>query len=121
MTFFSHKPPVVPQQKIAVFKPPIMSVRGDRQLVSRVKYEASIEARKQGVKTSAKTERKPNGCLFKMAGGFFDLDGFWCVRASGHEVKVTRGAPRKIMSMLSEKQKADLNRNRLRARRAGIR
>ena len=121
MSFFAKPPPVVPQQKRVVSLPPPMSTRGDRQLVQRVKYEENIEARKQGVKTSAKVSRVPNGCLFKVGGGFFDLDGFWCVRASGHEVKVTRGAPRKTMSVLSEQQKKELQRNRLRATRAGLR
>lgn len=121
MTFFSNKTISVPQQKREVSLPPAMSMRGDRQLVSRVKYEENIETRKQGIKSSAKTERLPNGCLFKVGGGFFDLDGFWCVRASGHEVKVTRGAPRKLMAMLTDAQKKELQRNRLRATRSGLR
>ena len=82
-------------------------VRGDRIIVDRG-VDAVIE------------RVKPNGCLFKVKGGFFDLDGFWCVKRGGNYV-VERSAPKKMMAQLDKNQKKELNRVRLNARRHGSR
>lgn len=81
--------------------------RGDRVIIDRT-VEQVIE------------RQKPNGCLFKVKGGFFDLDGFWCVKRNGNYI-VERNAPKKMMMLLDEGQKKELNRVRLNARRHGSR
>ena len=85
----------------------IQGGRGDRVIIDRT-VDAVIE------------RQKPNGCLFKVKGGFFDLDGYWCVKRGGNFI-VERTAPKKMMALLNEDQKKELNRVRLNARRHGSR
>ncbi len=110
MSLFSKvqtSPPVRKQEN--VFMPAYRRElhRGDRMIVER-----DVEARIERV--------KPNGCLIKVKGGFFDLDGFWCFRREGNYV-VERNAPPKMMKLLNADQKKELNRVRLNARRNGSR
>jgi len=120
VTFFVKAPRPVPQPRPTVNKIVQFSTRGDRSIVDRTIIEKTTEARKSGTKTSAQVERTPRGCLFKVKGGFFDLDGYFCVRM-GDGYRVTRGAPRKLMATLKEAQKKELQRVRLNASRSGLR
>ena len=120
MSFFERaKPRTVPS--IVPSKPTPVSLRGDRMMVSRNIVEKEIEPRKSGLQSKAKVDRVPRGCLFKIKGGFFDLDGYWCVRKSGHDIDVRRGAPRKITALLTDAQKKELRRVRNNALKNGLR
>lgn len=119
MSFF-EKPVQKVVSKISNSPPP-NSLRGDRMLAYRVEVEKTIEPRKSGIQSSAKVDRVPRGCLFKIKGGFFDLDGYWCVRKSGHDIDVRRGAPRKITALLTDAQKKELRRVRNNALKNGLR
>ena len=121
MSFF-HKPDPTPSPAPAPgFRPSGKGHRGDRSLGQRLDAEPVPHHRANGVRTHAKVDRLPNGKLFAVAGGFFDKDGYWCVRKADKRVDVTRGAPRKIMAMLTTPQRKELERERLRARRHGLR
>lgn len=65
--------------------------------------------------------RKPRGCLFRLTHGWFDLDGFWCVKKHDGTVEVYRGANRDTNRLLSKDQRRILDNKRLRARVAGLR
>ncbi len=120
MSFFERaKPKTVPS--IVPPKPTPVSLRGDRMMVFRNIVEKEIEPRKSGLQSKAKVDRVPRGCLFKVGGGFFDLDGYWCVRKAKHVVNVTRGAPKRITATLSDAQKKELRRVRSTAARNGLR
>lgn len=72
-----------------------------------------------------KVEKAPRGCLFKvetgLARGYFDLDGYWCLHKGGKEYEVMRGAPRFVNAALTDRQRRELEKARLNARRNGVR
>jgi hypothetical protein len=53
--------------------------------------------------------------------GWFDLDGYWCLKGPGGVVEVRRGAQLKVMKTLTEPQRKELARVRLNARRNKVR
>lgn len=125
------KPPARPEAPGPSYSPPAPGHRGDRTLGQRVDAPEVPDFRKPAVTlkkdgklglTNARVlERLPRGCLFKVAGGWFDLDGYWCVLKADRQPEVRRGAPRKIMRLLTKAQRHELSRVRLNARRAGVR
>ncbi len=74
-----------------------------------------------GLSNAAVLDRLPRGCAFPVAGGFFDLDGYWCVKKADNRVEVRRGSQKKILKLLTPPQKKELARLRLQARRHGMR
>jgi hypothetical protein len=76
---------------------------------------------KVGLTNAVVLDRLPRGCLFKVAGGYFDLDGYWCVPKADHYTEVRRGSQKKVLRLLTKAQKAELARVRLNARRRGVR
>lgn len=65
--------------------------------------------------------RRPRGVLVKLIHGFFDQDGFWCMKKADGRIEVYRGAGKDTMRRLTEDQRRLLNNARLRARKAGVR
>lgn len=126
MSFFSAPPkPEKPAPAAPTFTPPTKGHRGYRgtedHTVSPVDV---IVARKHGVRAGrAVVELDPDGCLFRVKGtpGFFDLRGFWCLPKADGKIKVTRGAPKAVMRLLTQDQRRALERVRLNARRHGLR
>jgi hypothetical protein len=109
---------------------PRFQQRGDRTLVQRQaepepeyrRKGETLEGRKKvGLTNNVVLDRLPRGCLFKVAGGFFDLDGYWCVPKADHYTEVRRGSSKKIMRLLTPAQKKELARVRLNARRRKVR
>ena len=119
MTWFkvTTSMPPRPYEKKPVVR---LSARGDRSLAFRVSKDQEAEVQK-GKRTSAQVEKMPRGCLFKLQGGYFDLDGFWCAKRADRRVNVHRNAPRGITALLSDLQKKELHRVRLNAKRNGLR
>ena len=119
MSFFSKQTPVAKPSSIKINSSLIskMTHKGDRIVVDRTKHEAQSVAES----LHKNVDKLPNGCLFRIAGGFFDKDGYWCRRKSNHEVEVNRTSSRRIMKMLTAEQKDELLRVRNRAKRNGIR
>lgn len=135
MTLFrppSPPPPKPPEQ----WRASSPAQKGDRSLVYRDEFAGipshrrdargrplNTKGGKAGLTNSIVLDRPPRGCLFEVRGtnGFFDLDGYWCVRKSGHRVEVRRGSPKRILRLLSPVQRKELDRVRLAARRAGLR
>jgi hypothetical protein len=113
------------------------SMRGDR--VVRLRHDPDPEPshRQKGVtlegnaKKGARAgltnavvlDRQPRGCAFKVGGlgGWFDLDGYWCVPGFDGAVTVRRGSPKAILKLMTPPQKKELARIRLQARRHGLR
>lgn len=128
---FYKKPVSSPSQQSTAWKPPaVSSQKGDRTLVTRLADPVPEHRRpgvtlekngKVGLTNNVVLERLPRGCLFKVAGGFFDLDGYWCVKKADHIVEVRRGSSKKVMRLLTSAQKKELARVRLNARRRGVR
>jgi len=122
MSFFSQQKPAARKSSISAnsMSVNISSIKGDRIIVDRTKHEANTVS---STNTSLQkyVDKIPNGCLFKIGGGFFDKDGYWCRRLTGHEVEVSRNSPRRIMKLLTEEQKNELLRVRNKAKRNGIR
>ncbi len=131
MSFFRDPPPKPAEAKaLPGFSPPDRKARGDRTLAVRIDDPVpdhrvpgvTLEkSGKVGLTNARVLERLPRGCLFKVAGGFFDLDGFWCVQKADRHPEVRRGATKKVMRLLSVEQRRTLERVRLRARRQGVR
>lgn len=119
MSFFQK--PSAPPPPTPSFTPPQGGSRGDRTLAVRVKEPEVPVHRENGVKPTAHVDRLPEGKLFSVAGGWFDRYGYWCVPLADGQVRVTRGAPRKINRLLSKEQRRELERARLQARRKGVR
>ena len=119
MSFFSKQTPVARPSGIK-FKSNAAagsSTKGDRIFVDRTKHEANTVAES----LQKIVDKLPNGCLFRVSGGFFDKDGYWCRRKADHIVEINRNSPRRIMKLLSVEQKEELLRVRNRAKRNGIR
>lgn len=132
MSFFEKKETPAPPPHQPVFTPPKTGgMRGDRSLAVRIDAPDAPEHRrpgetlegrgKVGLTNNVVLERLPRGCLFKVSGGWFDLDGYWCVMKADRQAEVRRGSPKKILRLLTEAQKKELARVRLNARRHGTR
>jgi hypothetical protein len=112
-------------------RPDRSATKGDRTAVIRVDEPEYPEFRKQGITLSRRgkvgltnavvIERVPRGCLLKVKGGWFDLDGYWCVPKADRRVEVRRGASQKINALLTPAQRKMLDIARLRARERGVR
>lgn len=83
----------------------------------------TLEARGRsgGLTIKVALDRKPRGMLFRIGPGFFDLDGFWCIPKHDGSVEVRRGCSKEQMRRLTDRQRKDVERVRLNARRNGVR
>lgn len=102
------------------FRPPSGGSRGDRTLAQRVEAPREADHRKTK-RTHQEVDRAPRGCLFWVGKAWFDLDGYFCVKKGDGKVRVTRGAPRKVMAKLTKRQRAALHSARTQAIRQGVR
>ncbi|NUB46825.1 hypothetical protein GEU84_020790 [Fertoebacter nigrum] len=113
------------------YKPPSRAGKGDRLAPVRIATPQQPEHRKLaptldnrgalGLTINVLIDRIPRGCLFKVGSGWFDLDGYWCLKGPGGVVEVRRGSPQKVLRTLTEPQKKELARVRLNARRNKVR
>lgn len=138
---FYKKPKPSPAAAPTYSPPKVTLTRGDRMMAARLSEPVpdhripaeTLEGKgKIGLTNARVLDREPRGCLFKVKGGFFDLDGYW-VRIMGgwrngkhgggksYEYEVRRGAPRAVNRLLSKEQRRELERVRLQARRKGVR
>lgn len=76
---------------------------------------------KAGLTNETVLDRPPRGVLIRLTTGWFDLDGFWCVRRFDGTIAVHRGASRGINARLTKGQRREMERARLNARRRGVR
>lgn len=130
MSFFKQNSPLPQQPSTTHGGIPRQTQRGDRTMLvrgpepvpdHRVLAETLDCRGTVGLTNNRVLERLPRGCLFKVAGGYFDLDGYWCVPKADYHTEVRRGASRKINRLLTEAQRWELQRVRLNARRRGVR
>lgn len=119
MSFFD-KPPSKPPSGGGSVSVPLVGGRGDRGMSFRRSLPHGRVRASGKSPSSSPVPGEPDGELFRVPGGFFDLRGYWCQKVSG-EWRMTRGAPTKLLKTLSKEQRRLLRNAQLKARRAGAR
>ena len=116
MAFFKAPKPTQPVT-VAV---PSLGPGRQRGLYIDRRPQAVAEPSETAIGRDDLVDGPPVGRLFAASGGYFDSRGFWVVR-KGKAYEVRRGAPRKVLGLLSEEQKRVLRAAQQRARKQDLR
>ena len=124
MTFWNYqKPPSAPRgvQPSSAGRPAERGTRTVRGL-GLAKVERHVEKPKRAGVLEGEIDRIPRGRLFKVTKGtWFDLDGYFVVQGPHRDLKVFRGAPRKVTNRLTPEERRILVNARQKAVKAGRR